>query len=98
MEEIEALKYAVEMLKGCPWVDNNYSTKHAALKILEPKTKTGHWIVTDAWPHKVYCSECYKTFAQASWEIWQDGSLPRNYCPNCGRKMEGKTKIDRTNK
>lgn len=50
--------------------------------------KTGRWLTTDAYPHRVYCSECYKTFAQAHWEIWEDGSLPRAYCPNCGARME----------
>jgi len=46
--------------------------------------KTGKWQVTDAYPHNVYCSECHKKFAQTHWAVWEDGSLPRNYCPNCG--------------
>lgn len=49
----------------------------------------GRWMVTDAYPHNVYCSECYKTFAQTHWAVWEDGSLPRNFCPNCGSKMDG---------
>ena len=49
----------------------------------------GEWLVTEAYPHKVYCSECYKTYAQENWEVWKDGSLPRDYCPNCGAKMDG---------
>ena len=49
---------------------------------------TGTWLLTDAYPHRVYCSNCYKTFAESSWEIWKDGSLPRAFCPNCGAKME----------
>ena len=49
----------------------------------------GRWMVTDAYPHNVYCSECYKTFAQTHWAVWEDGSLPRNFCPNCGAKMDG---------
>lgn len=51
--------------------------------------QVGHWCITDAWPHKVYCSVCYKTFAQENWEVWKDGSLPRNFCPNCGALMKG---------
>lgn len=47
------------------------------------------WHVTDAYPHNVYCSQCYKIFAQEHWEIWQDGSLPRDYCPSCGAQMDG---------
>lgn len=47
----------------------------------------GKWLITEAWPHNVYCSNCYKTYAQADWEIWKDGSLPRMFCPNCGANM-----------
>ena len=50
----------------------------------------GHWCVTQAYPHTVYCSECFKRFAQAHWAVWEDGSLPRNYCPHCGAKMDDK--------
>ena len=56
--------------------------------------KTGKWMTTEAFPHHVYCSVCYKTYIpNDSWQIWQDhyndGGLPRNYCPNCGAKMIG---------
>ena len=56
--------------------------------------KTGKWMTTDAFPHHVYCSVCHKTYIpNDNWQIWQDhcndGGLPRNYCPNCGAKMEG---------
>lgn len=50
--------------------------------------KTGHWEITDAYPHNVYCSECYTRFAQTHWAVWEDGSLPRKFCPNCGARME----------
>lgn len=50
----------------------------------------GTWQITDAWPHNVYCSVCHAKFAQAHWEVWKDGSLPRNYCPNCGADMREK--------
>ena len=49
----------------------------------------GHWQITDAYPHNVHCSVCHKRFAQTHWGVWEDGSLPRNYCPNCGADMRG---------
>ena len=62
------------------WFENIPST--------QPQREMGRWLTTDAYPHKVYCSECYKTFAQTYWLVWVDGTLPRNFCPNCGAKME----------
>lgn len=55
--------------------------------------KDGEWLRTDAFPHRVYCSCCYKTYVpNENWQIWQDDAdnfgLPRNYCPNCGAKMK----------
>ena len=47
----------------------------------------GKWLTTEAFPHNVYCSVCYANFAQANWGVWKDGSLPRNFCPNCGVDM-----------
>ena len=55
----------------------------------EQSSEVGEWQITDAYPHNVYCSECHKKFAQTHWAVWEDGSLPRNYCPNCGAKMKG---------
>lgn len=49
----------------------------------------GRWQTTGAYPHNVYCSECHKRFAQTHWAVWEDGSLPRAYCPNCGATMDG---------
>lgn len=59
------------------WLDN--------LPSAEPQErKTGYWQITDAYPHNVYCSKCHKRFAQTHWAVWEDGSLPRKFCPNCG--------------
>lgn len=54
----------------------------------------GEWQITEAYPHNVYCSVCHKRFAQTHWAVWEDGSLPRAYCPNCGAKMEVPTIIE----
>ena len=51
---------------------------------IEPERKKGKWQITDAYPHNVYCSECHTRFAQTHWAVWEDGSLPRKFCPNCG--------------
>ena len=53
----------------------------------QPERKRGRWNITDAYPHNVYCSECYTRFAQTHWAVWEDGSLPRNFCPHCGADM-----------
>ena len=51
--------------------------------------KVGKWLETEAFPHRIYCSECYKTYIPNKyWCEWQEGIMPRNYCPNCGAKME----------
>lgn len=56
---------------------------------VEPERKTGKWIRCEAYPHHIYCSECYKTFIpNDEMRAWVDGDLPRKYCPNCGAKME----------
>ena len=57
---------------------------------VQPERKPGKWQITDAYPHNVYCSECHKRFAQTHWAVWEDGSLPRNFCPNCGADMRPK--------
>ena len=47
----------------------------------------GEWKITDSYPHKVYCDKCFKTYAQANWDVWKDGTLARDFCPNCGADM-----------
>lgn len=49
--------------------------------------KHGQWKRTGAYPHKVYCSECYATLVpNDEWlELYK---LSSNYCPNCGAKMD----------
>ena len=47
----------------------------------------GRWLTTDAYPHHLYCSVCYKTYVKnAKWVNELD--LPTNYCPNCGARMD----------
>lgn len=52
------------------------------------EVRHGRWMTTDAYPHHLYCSVCYKTYAKnAKWVNELD--LPTNYCPNCGAQMDG---------
>nr|DAD70898.1 MAG TPA: zinc-ribbon domain protein [Siphoviridae sp. ctvok7] len=51
------------------------------------EVRHGRWMTTDAYPHHLYCSVCYKTYSKnAKWVNELD--LPTNYCPNCGARME----------
>lgn len=49
--------------------------------------KHGRWLRTDAYPHRIYCSECYATFIRND-EFLKLNDIPRNYCPACGAKMD----------
>ena len=73
-----------------------YSTVCSIIRLAESlpeidatERKRGEWQITSAYPHNVHCSECGKRFAQTHWGVWEDGSLPRNFCPNCGADMRG---------
>lgn len=62
------------------------------LPSIEPERKAGHWIRGEAYPHHIYCSECYKTFIpNDEFRVWANGDIPRKYCPECGAPMEVKT-------
>ena len=47
----------------------------------------GHWLRTEAYPHRIYCSECYTTFIRND-EFLHLEDIPHGYCPNCGAKMD----------
>ena len=65
----------------------NLELSEQGKRLLDALRPKGEWQITDAYPHNVYCSECHKKFAQTHWAVWEDGSLPRNFCPNCGADM-----------
>lgn len=79
--------------------DKNKAFGHDAIEIMAEihympaadvvEVRHGRWLTTDAYPHHLYCSVCYKTYAKnAKWVNELD--LPTNYCPNCGALMEKK--------
>lgn len=76
--------------------DKNKAFGHDAIEIMAEihympaadvaPVRHGRWLTTDAYPHHLYCSVCYKTYAKnAKWVNELD--LPTNYCPNCGARM-----------
>ena len=66
----------------------NYLDKIDELEAQLPKE--GEWLRTDAFPHRIYCSVCYKTYVPNDrWQIWVDGDIPKKFCPNCGARMRG---------
>lgn len=75
---------------GCPISDAVFALDKAieSLSADVAPVRHGCWQITDAYPHNVYCSECHTKCAQTHWAVWEDGSLPRRYCPNCGARMD----------
>lgn len=47
----------------------------------------GEWLVTDAYPHRVYCSICYKTNVPNEEILFEKNEYPE-YCMWCGAKMK----------
>ena len=80
---------AADAIEGLELSCKNFedALKDAVDELEKVERKKGKWQITDAWPHNVYCSECHKKYAQTHWAVWEDGSLPRNFCPNCGTDM-----------
>ena len=64
------------------------------------KVKHGKWLTTDAYPHRVYCSLCFKNYVTNEEIILERAKEPHpifcteaEYCPHCGAKMDGKDEI-----
>jgi len=47
----------------------------------------GEWLVTDAYPPRVYCSVCYKTNVPNEEWLFEKNEYP-HFCMWCGAKME----------
>lgn len=53
---------------------------------IEP-VKHGHLCSTDAYPHRLYCSECYKTLIPNEEVCFEKNEFPK-YCMWCGAKLD----------
>ena len=49
----------------------------------------GEWLVTDAYPHRVYCSLCHKTNVPNEESLFERNEYPK-FCMWCGARMEDK--------
>ena len=74
---------------GCEWGFSRDAVRKIVAELPAAdvvEVRHGRWLTTDAYPHHLYCSVCYKTYAKnAKWVNELD--LPTNYCPNCGARM-----------
>lgn len=76
---------------GCSpkWIAKRIRNQEAFPAADVAPVRHGRWMVTDGYPHRLYCSVCYKTYAKnVKWV--EELDLPVNYCPECGALMDGK--------
>ena len=87
VEYIEREKIWPALNAAC--VPYNRATKKAIKSIpaadVRPVVR-GKWNRTDAYPHRLYCSVCYKTYLKND-ELLERWEFPLNFCPNCGADM-----------
>lgn len=70
----------------CEDCDIDYHFRYAPAADVQ-EVRHGRWLITDAYPHKVYCSECYATLIpNVDW--FKTYNIASHYCPNCGAKMD----------
>lgn len=90
MDEYISKQTFKEKYLCCGWLPEMSEEEFDAFPAADvAPVRHGRWMTTDAYPHHLYCSVCYKTYAKnAKWVNELD--LPTNYCPNCGALMEKK--------
>ena len=87
MDEYISKQAFKEKYLCCGWLPEMAETEFDDFPAADvAEVRHGRWMTTDAYPHHLYCSVCYKTYAKnAKWVNELD--LPTNYCPNCGARM-----------
>ena len=87
VSKFEAIKNRGVSLKDAIYLDGVMAVLDTIPAADVAPVRHGRWMTTDAYPHHLYCSVCYKTYAKnAKWVNELD--LPTNYCPNCGALMD----------
>ena len=66
-------------------VDRFYDEDGAAVELVP--LRRGHWMTTASEPHRLFCSMCLH-ICLIDAKVSQDSVVPKNYCPNCGAKMD----------
>ena len=87
MDEYISKQAFKEKYLCCGWLPEMAETEFDDFPAADvAEVRHGRWMTTDAYPHHLYCSVCYKTYAKnAKWVNELD--LPTNYCPNFGARM-----------
>ena len=75
-----------ELERAPEWDGHTPAQAIERIRKLEP-VRHGRWLHTDAYPHRVYCSCCYRTIITNA-ELMYRYEIPTNFCPNCGAKMD----------
>lgn len=79
------------------WADNMAVVVDDAPTVEAEPIRHGQWIRTEAYPHRVVCSECHKTYVRneniiegryKGDEIVPIYCTEAEYCPHCGAKMD----------
>ena len=74
-----------ELERAPEWDGHTPAQAIERIRKLEP-VRHGRWLHTDAYPHRVYCSCCYRTIITNA-ELMYRYEIPTNFCPNCGANM-----------
>lgn len=75
-----------ELERAPEWDGHTPAQAIERIRKLEP-VRHGRWLHTDAYPHRVYCSCCYRTIITNA-ELMYRYEIPTNFCPYCGAKMD----------
>ena len=70
------------------YVISDCLNKIVNLPSAQPERKTGRWLRTEAYPHRIYCSSCFVTFIRND-EFLNLNDIPHGFCPHCGADMRG---------